>query len=361
MSNQNKLERDLSEVAVKVKQLRSIILTFHDDADGVCSAAIVKAGLATLGAEIRLVCLEKLYPEAVEMVQKQGLPTMYVDIASPHEELVTRYSANFSLILDHHQAERARTNVININPWFYGFKGDSECSASTLCFLFARNFDLDQKKIAELAVIGTTGDLQKEVGLNKIPFSLVKVKGASAFAGKLTILASAGYYMGGPKKAVDAALTGFTKELSEELKRLEERRKLKFRELEKKLQVKQSKEFSWFHSGSHLSEFGVKVIGSFCSYLSFQPYRFGIKKPLLGFMNLSNELPGLGKLKREYVKVSARLPKGIKSKINLGLLLQKACAEFNGLGEGHSVAASGVILKGKEEDFVSRLDELAST
>ncbi|MEW6069490.1 MAG: DHH family phosphoesterase, partial [Candidatus Thermoplasmatota archaeon] len=174
-------------------------------------------------------------------------------------------------------------------------------------------------------------------------------------------LASVGYYTQGPEKAVNAALTGFTKELSEEVKNLETKRKLKFRELQEKLQIKQSKEFSWFHSASHLSEFGVKVIGSFCSYLSFQPYRFGIKKPLLGFMNMSRDVPGLGKLKHDYVKISARLPKGIKSKINLGLLLQKACADFNGIGEGHAMAASGVILKGKEEEFIAKLDELAST
>lgn len=40
--------------------------------------------------------------------------------------------------------------------------------------------------------------------------------------------------------------------------------------------------------------------------------------------------------------------------------LEKKGSKFDGFGDGHSIAASGVIIKGKEEEFVKELDLLAT-
>jgi len=363
MTNQEELEKELSEAARKLSAIKYVGLIFHDDADGICAAAITKSVLDNIKAKYELICLEKLYPEAIQALGELNIPLLFVDLASPHADLIVAHTRTSVIILDHHEAKKTKLepNIININPCFHGFDGGTECSASTLCFLFARNF-LDHAalvKAAELAVIGAVGDVQKFVTLNEIPYKLTKVKAATTMARKLTILGSVGYYKDGPIKAVDAALQGFTNELNKEVNELEQERKKRFAELREKLTVKQSKHFSYFHTMETLSDLGVKVIGSFCSYLSFQAFRFGIRKPLLGFMAMRKEIPGLGMLRHDYVKVSARIPKGIKVKINLGELLQQACAEFGGIGEGHAAAASGVLLKGKEESFINRMDELA--
>ena len=76
-------------------------------------------------------------------------------------------------------------------------------------------------------------------------------------------------------------------------------------------------------------------------------------------------IPGFGSLNMDYVKVSARTPKRLGllvekgGKPPLSKILPEACERFGGFGDGHSVAASGVFLRGKENDFVKALDSLA--
>jgi hypothetical protein len=49
---------------------KELILVHHDDADGLCSGAIMKATLEREGYKVKTFCLEKIYPEDIEDLHK---------------------------------------------------------------------------------------------------------------------------------------------------------------------------------------------------------------------------------------------------------------------------------------------------
>ncbi len=109
-----------------------------------------------------------------------------------------------------------------------------------------------------------------------------------------------------------------------------------------------------------------KVVGSFCSYLSYQRFVNPVKY-LIGMMNVPPEVPGWGKLPSPLVKVSGRAPQPLSKMIETGKrpplsrILPDSCAKLGGFGDGHTVAASGVFPIGREEAFLDALDALATT
>jgi hypothetical protein len=109
-----------------------------------------------------------------------------------------------------------------------------------------------------------------------------------------------------------------------------------------------------------------KVVGSFCSYLSYQRFVNPVKY-LIGMMNVPPEVPGWGKLHSPLVKVSGRTPQRLSRMIETGKrpplsrILPDSCAKLGGFGDGHTVASSGVFPNGREEAFLESLDALAAT
>ena len=127
--------------------------------------------------------------------------------------------------------------------------------------------------------------------------------------------------------------------------------------------LRETKHIQWFHVGDAFKGMGVKVIGTCCSMLLFQRW-IKPSKYLLGFMNMEPEIPGLGRLEGNYAKVSARAPQALSEAIKAGKakplseLLPKAAKLVGGFADGHSVAASGVVPRGAEEELVKKLEGL---
>jgi hypothetical protein len=185
----------------------------------------------------------------------------------------------------------------------------------------------------------------------------------------LTTLASMGYYRGGPELAVSTLTEGkFSAEVGRLVAELEaERRKLNRRVLSQIRQtgLSATKNVQWFHAHDVYAGMGTKAIGTFCSYLQFQrginPARY-----LIGFMNMSRQIPGWGKLDtRRLVKFSVRAPHILRKLIeegrmpHAGLLAKRAVGEIGGVvAEGHPYAASGVIYRGQEEQLIHKLQEI---
>lgn len=71
-------------------------------------------------------------------------------------------------------------------------------------------------------------------------------------------------------------------------------------------------------------------------------------KYILGFMNVQPEIPGWGKLKKKFAKVSLRVPKPMKTDIENGKLpgavnLLERASEGFGVADGHQYAASAIL------------------
>lgn len=400
MNNQVKIslfKEELKKVATTLpgRRFSWARLVFHDDADGVTSAAIIHASLKKVGINTSLLCIEKAFPEALSLIHRgEGGLVIYVDIGSAHSELIARLNdnRNTTIILDHHDAQPSPSPyVINLNPELYGVSGETYASGASVCYAFAKSMGVAEPFMAALAVVGSAEIPGTPMGLNEEALRdalqaghaevshrggeakiLVDIGGRKEtrekWSTKLTTLSSVGYYVGGPGTAVSLCL-GEAKDVDDFINKLEERRKAANQLLLSKIRtegLKRGRAVQWIHAGDTFKGMGTKVIGTFLSYLSFQHRLIDRGKYLVGFMNVEPEIPGLGELKRSYVKVSARSPDALAELIRQGAkpplsrLLSDAARRVNGFADGHNTAASGIIPKGSEDLLIKYVDSLAA-
>ncbi len=185
----------------------------------------------------------------------------------------------------------------------------------------------------------------------------------------MNVLGSVGYYRGGPQLGLSACIKGFEKQILETAKGLEEERKNANQRMMEKIRkegLSQMKNVQWFHARENYKGMSGKVVGSFCSYLSYQRLVNPVKY-LIGMMNVPQEVPGWGRLPSPLVKVSGRVPQPLSKMIEAGKrpplsrILPDACEKVGGFGDGHTVAASGVFPIGHEETFLEALNALVTT
>src|SRR5437660_4227952 len=373
--------------------LKDALILHHDEADGLCSAALTKIAIEKLGVETRLICLDKLYPEVVRDIEGGSRRlVVFSDLGSGHVQLLESQNRSRSLvvILDHHDTSESRDPLVhNLNPEINGFSGEKDASSSTVAYLFAKTVDPSLVTFAPLAMIGSIEIPGEAQGLNKIPIQDAEKTGAvkrtprggikfegpvpwlspSRASSILNVLGSVGYYRGGPQLGVSACIKGFEKQILETAKELEQERKNANQRMMEKIRregLSQMKNIQWFHARENYKGMSGKVVGSFCSYLSYQRFVNPIKY-LIGMMNVPPEVPGWGKLPSPLVKVSGRAPQPLSRMIEtakrppLSRILPDSCAKLGGFGDGHTVAASGVFPIGREEDFLETLDALVTT
>lgn len=390
----NKFVEDVKKAIeiLKENSNRETLLIYHDDADGITSAVILKESLKKIGIEAKMICLEKLYPQIVEGIHaKEARTIFYVDIAAAHAEFLSEINKgrNLAIILDHHDATHSKDPFIyNLDPELYGFSGEKDVSGATTTYLFAKNLDQSITNLAHLAVVGSAEIPGNLSGLNRIPLEdaiehgkvIVSKRGDKELysikldkrtyshtdlSKKLTILGAVGYYTNGPELAIKACIQGLTPEILSKIKELEDKRKQVNKKLLSKLRVKglrEIDEIQYFHAEDEFKDMGVKVIGTFCSYLSYQNW-INRNKYLVGFMNMQPQIPGYGELKGNFVKASVRVPPLLKQKIErkeappVNVILIGSCKKLAGFADGHTVAASGIIPKGTEQKLLEEMNK----
>ncbi len=381
------LEKAVDFVKNVYKSGNKALLVHHNEADGICSAALAIKGLEKLNFEVKAVSLEKAYPEVLKEIYNSNYNLItFTDLAGSHADLICELNKfNIpTLILDHHEPKKStKSCVLNLSPDFYGLSGD-EVSASTISYFFAKTISQEIEEYAHLALIGSA-EIPELKGLNLEPVKdgirrkviekskndykvkILKNLSYKRLSTLLSVLGSVGYYQDGPKEGLKLCLEGFDQEIERKAIELENKRRNANRKLLAELKNKGlniDRQVQWFHAKNNYKGMGVKVIGSFCSYLRYQTK---IVKPnlyLLGFMYMSREIPSFKPLKKDYTKVSGRVPifleKKIKNgkKLPLSKVLPEACKQNGGFGDGHSLAASGIIIRGKEKEFINSFNNL---
>lgn len=380
------------KVATAMSELRQekpkeVILVHHDDADGLCSAAITEASLRREGYGVRTFCLEKNYPEVIESLHENvGRTIFYADIGSSHADLISECNAgrNLTIILDHHDPRPATDpRIYDLNLENYGFRGESDFSGATCCYLFAKALDESNTDLSYLALVGSCEIPTDWTGLNKVVLDEAikngvvqgegkKIKIAKfgtrihSLFSKLQILGAVGYYEGGPELGIKACLEGITDQAKQKISELEERRKKLNKRLIARLyreRLKETDHVQWFDAGDMYKGMGTKVIGQFCSYLSYQRRLVKPNKYIFGTVNVPPAIPGWGKLKRAFVKISVRIPRNIQTLIDQGKtlgavnLLIEASKGF-GIADGHEYAANVVVPVDRKEDLIRNAEEI---
>lgn len=368
------LRRDLERAAGLVRRRRGeALLVFHDDADGISAGAIAYEALRRAGWSVRPVCVEKLMDQVIRRVHEvaQDL-VVYVDIGSPHADRISEANRGRLpvIILDHHDpVEVNDPTVINVNPELHGLEGERDASGSVVTYLFAKVLDGGNRDLAPIAM----------VGLQEIPKPggplVEEVEGDARASGRkvdvrttfrvLQVLGSAGYYRGGPAAGLRACIEGLSEEVVKMAERLEEERRRANRRMLAILRregLRKLKHVQWFDSRGVFRGMGTKVIGTFCSYLSYQRGLVDQDKYLVGLMEMPGEIPGLMRLEGRWTKVSMRVPEGLRASVEagrlpgLGELAARVARELGGVGDGHKFAASAVIPAGREREFLEAVD-----
>ncbi|MEM3702863.1 MAG: DHH family phosphoesterase [Candidatus Bathyarchaeia archaeon] len=362
------------------------IIVHHDDADGLCSAAITQRALEREGIKVKAFCLEKVYAEVIADLHSKTKQTIfYVDIGSSHADLISEHNKrrNLTIILDHHDPKTSNDpKVLDLNLENFGFKGETEFSGATCCYLFAKMLNESNADLSYLALVGSceipegyrsinktileealkTGTIQKS-GKN---FEITKLKvNLNTLFSKLQILGAVGYYEGGPNLGIKACLEGVSTDIEEKINFLEKKRKEVNQKLLRKLyreRLKETEHIQWFDAENVYAGMGTKVVGQFCSFLSYQTRLIKPNKYILGFVNVPPEIPKWGKLKGNYVKASVRVPKPMQQLIDNGKLpgavniLEKASKDF-GMADGHRYAANVVIPIGKKQELLENAEK----
>lgn len=386
-------EKRAVEAVSELRKLKPIeaFIVHHDDADGLCSAAVTKTALEREGFQVETFCLEKAYPEVVQdLHERSGRVIVYSDIGSAHADLISEANAgrNLTIILDHHHNPPDVTDllVFDLNLERFGFEGDTEFSGATCNYVFSRILNKSNVDLAYLALVASREIPGGIVGLNKtvldeaVRNKVITAEGeklrivklgvrVDAMFSKLQILGAVGYYEGGPMLGIQACLTGITPEIRAKADEWEERRKKANRQLLgwlSRQRLKETEHLQWFDSGNMYKGMGTKVIGQFCSFLSYQTRLVRPNKYIVGFMNVQSEVPGWsGRLKQALVKTSIRIPKTLQELIDAGEMrnavdmVAKASQGF-GIADGHKYAANVVLPADKKEVFLENADALSS-
>lgn len=370
---------------LREERSKEALIIHHDDADGLCSAAIVKEALEREGIKVATLCLEKVYPEVIANLHSKERLIFYADIGSSHADLISQYNQGRSLtiILDHHDPKATKDpRVLDLNLENFGFKGETDFSGATCCYLFATALNQANSEMDYLALVGSFEIPEGYASINKTileeaikngriaakgkRFEITKFKvEIDALFSKLQILGAAGYYEGGPDLGIDICLKGLSKEAEEKITALENRRKEANRKLLGKLyreRLNETEHIQWFDAGNMYTGMGTKVIGQFCSFLSYHKRLIKPNKYILGIVNVPPEIPKWGKLKENFVKASVRVPKQMQSLIEKGRmlgaanLLEKASEGF-GVADGHQYAASVIVPVDSKNELIEKAEK----
>ena len=394
------LDRAMAQAVETLEQWkgRTVRLFHHKDADGLSSGAILSRAMTRAGFDVARTCLEKPYPPVIQTIFRDAARIIiFADFAGRIAPLLARANRgrNLVLILDHHPAVASDDPfVLNLDPHLFGFRGDRDVSASTVCFRFAERLDPANRDLAYLAVTGAVGDgfFQdgRLTGLNRLAAEAAVALGqleitarpdgeayrlcgpvhalaVDALAEDLDLLGGMGFFQEGPEAGIRVCLKGYDAAAKRLRDRLTRRRLGLFaaeRDALRAGALKFSKGVQWFGVGNRFDGTGVKTIGTFCAQLRGEEF-IDPDKYLAGFQPVPNRVPGLGRIDFNAVKVSMRVPPALEARIEKGQmpgldrLLPEATRAAGGFSDAcHSLAAATTIPPGAEKKLIAAMDAL---
>ena len=377
---------------------RTVQIFHHNDADGLCSGAILSRAFERTGYEVRRFCLEKPYPAVVRKIyEHEGGIFVFADFSGRMAPMLSTLNKgrNLTLILDHHVAEEATDpRVFNLDPDLFGLKGDRDISASTTCYRFGVKLDPSTQDLAGIAALGAVGDEffvegrlvseNRAVTLEAVQQGLVAIqkqeKGEryflKVFQGEfpcdalgvyLDTLGGVGYYKGGPQMGVRVCLEGLSPDSDRMVEGLRLTKDQAFDTEIARLKsggLRHSPHIQWFHVENRFSPMGVKMIGAFCDAIKNMDF-VDPDKYVAGFQIIPNEIPGFGTFEFNEVKISMRVSARMEGEIRAGravgldVLLPEATSRVGGFSDAcHSLTAATTVGVGEEERLIEEMEAI---
>lgn len=372
------------------------LIVFHDDADGICSGAIASQLLDELGLSYYMACVEKVFPQVLELINDARCDFLvFADLGSGRADKISELISKDRkvYIFDHHDAKSVEDpRLIHLNPELHGLSGERMASGATVNYMVARQLGKEALKLAWMAVVGSAeipgslgwlnwvalqdslkvGDASREVRGEKEKIHVGVFGDPREYrylSGKLTVLGSVGYYEDGPQEAVSACVFRELGDVWPKISSLEKRRSEAFQGLRGRINedgLYALDNVQWFDAGDAFRGMGTKVIGGFTSHLRYQTRIVHREKYILGFMDMEDRIPGLGRIGGDLRKVSVRVHPRLEKLIEVGrrqpvsALIEASAFHSGGYGDGHDVAGSAVIPQRNMNEFIKTFNDLAS-
>lgn len=161
------LRQDAQEAVRKIEEFDGKIrLVGQYDADGISATAIAHQMLERAGKDFEYEIIKQLYEEDVKRLaeEDEGL-ILFVDIGSGKASDIERILADEKevVVSDHHEPSE-EGSFKHMNPHFSGIDGGEAISAAGMTFTLAHEYDENNIDLVEWALIGATGDMQKQGG-----------------------------------------------------------------------------------------------------------------------------------------------------------------------------------------------------
>ncbi len=386
--------QDLKRAAAEFRSYspQAVLVVHHNDTDGLTSGAIVTTFCERMGISVARYCLEKPYPSVVERLLSDPFPgrrgvAIFTDFASGILPMLSTCNVKRVplLVLDHHEITPTTDPYLRlVNPRAFGLPGDTECSASAVCALFAMALDPRNGDLARLGVLGAIGDgmiseTGTAVGLNEIVAEEARARGdlinhrgnwirfqdGSTVAAEdlrtyVDALGSAGYFSGGPDVAMKGLLEGFDSRYVHLATVESTRLRTVTEQFFATNAIKSGSNLDWFVLDERFSSFGVKTVGLLCeSVASRGP---DTARYILGFQALPNEVPGIGPIALGQVKLSMRVTRTLRTLIQQGAapalrtLVKIAAEPLNGFVDAcHDYAGAATIRPDSIDSFIENV------
>ncbi|MCB0333066.1 MAG: DHH family phosphoesterase, partial [Bdellovibrionales bacterium] len=215
------IEHFLSHIDASAKELRDlhpqeVLLLHHNDTDGLTSGAILHATFERHGIPLRSYCLEKPYPPVLShILQDPALSPntilLFADFGSGMLPTIDKLNVSHLpiFILDHHTIESSSSaNIKLVNCRTFDICGSRQCSASTICSLFAQSFSKHNEDLLTLGLLGAYGDSQylsdgSFEGLNGLLFQKTLSAGTVSFDNTLRMTIGQSYPASSLKEWLD--------------------------------------------------------------------------------------------------------------------------------------------------------------
>lgn len=158
----NSLEKEIKVVSKKFledSENKEIFLISHFDTDGITSAAIMIQALEKLDKRFSLKIVKRLEEEMIYELPKNKL-ILFLDLASGSLDYIEKAGLKDVFIIDHHEiVQKIPKGVTILNPMLIS---KEKISSAGLVYLFCKEIDPENKRLAKLAVLGMIGDIMEE-------------------------------------------------------------------------------------------------------------------------------------------------------------------------------------------------------
>lgn len=155
----NESMKDAVKKFLEILGKQEILVVSHFDTDGICSAAIMIQALKRMDRKFSVKILKVLSKDFIDKLEKNK-PVIFLDLASGMLSHIGESGLKEVFIIDHHEIiQQIPKNVIIVNPMVHD---KEKISSSGLTYLFCKEINAENKKLAKLAVLGMIGDSMEE-------------------------------------------------------------------------------------------------------------------------------------------------------------------------------------------------------